>query len=85
MILLAAFGLKSEALASLKYDRNANEPNPQNKMPDQSGFENIHDSLVKMYLANAKNDGTLKGNSKRIPPTVYGFVGRGKVCLVYLN
>jgi len=37
----------------------------------------IPEFLVKMYLKNAKNDGTLKGNSKQIPPTVHGFIGQG--------
>ena len=79
-LLIAAFSLKRVALLSLKNDQGIVQTshfsfkNPQNNLGD---VHDIPEFLVKMYLKNAKNDGTLKGNSKRIPPTVHGFVGKG--------
>ena len=80
LLLIAAFGLKRVALVHLKNDNPIENYIFANKSTQSSlGVDHdIPEYLVKMYQANAKDDGTLKGDSIRIPRTIHGFIGQGK-------
>ena len=79
-LLIAAFSLETLALISLKNDQTLDKKihssleKPQNNI---GGVHDIPEFLVKTYLKNTKDDGTLKGSSKQIIPTVHGFIGQG--------
>ena len=47
-------------------------------------IDDIPEFLVQLYLMRTEDDGPLKEGSKRIPPTVYGFIGQGNLAYICL-
>ena len=75
-LLIAAFSFRN-VVSFVNETSHSSFENPQNKVGRMGA--DVHEFLVDMHFANAKDDGTLKGSSERSFPTVHGFIGQGTI------